>query len=98
MPRVKVLCPTCSKPVELSEVESHGVQSGWCADCKVLVHATFENRESGRKVWDVHFEKSPPEKKKPKGVNWIVFLLVILLIFSLALLFGKLNGWLNPPE
>jgi hypothetical protein len=92
---MKVLCPNCGKAVELSEVESHSVQMGRCAKCNIMIHATFDQRGSGRKVWDLHLEQPKTEKKKGFGLDGKVLLLVILFVFALAIIMGTFNGWLT---
>ncbi len=83
--------------MELSEVESHGVQMGRCAKCNVLVHASFDHRGSGRKVWDVHLEQAPPEKKKPGiRINGKVVLMILLFLFAIAIIIRTFDLLLIP--
>jgi hypothetical protein len=81
--RMKILCPNCKKAVNLSELEAHGYQTEKCGKCGVLVYATYELRDGGRKIWDIHYEKPPdPKKKEPKrrdGCGAMLFLIFIVI-------------------
>ena len=85
---MKILCPNCKQAVKLPELEGHGVQMEKCSKCGILIHASYEQKEGGRKVWDIHFEKPPEAKKKeppPKDGCLTLMLLIMAVIVAVAL-------------
>jgi hypothetical protein len=85
---MKILCPNCNQVIKLSDLESRGVQSEYCSKCKTTVYATYVAYEgSGRKVWDLHFEKPPdPKKKQPKQRDGCVALMLLFFVALAALI------------
>jgi hypothetical protein len=81
---MKILCPNCKQAVKLPDLEGQGVQMEKCGKCGILVYASYEQKEGGRKLWDIHFEKSPEAKKKerpPKdGCLWLILLMLAVIV------------------
>jgi hypothetical protein len=85
---MKILCPNCKQAVKLPDLEGHGVQTEKCGKCGVLVYATYEQREGGRKIWDIHYEKpADPKKKEPEPKSGcLALLLLVLAILAVVIL------------
>jgi hypothetical protein len=80
---MKILCPNCNKFVKLPDLEGQGVRMEKCGKCGILVHASYEQIEGGRKVWDIHLEKPPaPKKAEPKRKDRRI---ALMLLFFAAL-------------
>jgi Zn ribbon nucleic-acid-binding protein len=94
--RMKILCPKCNQAVKLPDLEGHGVQTERCGKCGILVYATYEQRDGGRKVWDVHFEHpAAPKKAEPKSKDGRVALMLLLFTALAALILFSYWGDLN---
>jgi len=93
---MKTLCPNCKQAVNLPDLESHGVQTERCSKCGILVYATYEQRDGGRKVWDIHFEQPPaPKKAEPKSRDGRVALLFLFFAVLAAVVLFRACGDLN---
>lgn len=86
---MKILCPNCKQAVKLPDLEGHGVQMEKCGKCGILVYASYEQKDGGRKLWDIHFEQSPEPKKKEseKKDGCLPLLLLILVVIAAAALY-----------
>ena len=94
---MKILCPNCNRVIKFSDLESYGVQAEGCK-CKTQIHATYEQREGGRKVWDVHFEKPPAAKKaEPKRMDGGTALMLWFFAFLAALIICGIWMDMNGP-
>jgi hypothetical protein len=95
---MKILCPNCKQYLKLPDLEGAGVQMEKCGKCGALVHASYEQKEGGRKIWDIHFEKPPEAKKKeppPKDGCLTLLFLILAAILAVALYRAWWDGGLD---